>query len=263
MISFNRIRVIDHNIVIDKKNIFSKRSANIKGVIELKETIPIINVFEGKEIIRSYVIEPLSSNYDLKGQFLHFSISVQENDAVMIDGIISNRNDSHLDWTDENYEAVRFQPFFLKSSEYQNKQLIGKGLFERGLHYPGTITPGGVRNICICDFCKKSFTLQHIHSGFSEVQYFYSSNSQRTLLVKYGEIENIPVQLQELIDEQSLQEVEAKLSGFSNEGYRYYNSLNCPHCAKPFINFEENKHIRPGEYYANKFINKEFLHYTK
>jgi hypothetical protein len=261
MILSNRISVIGQDIFISKKNLFSKRSAKLEGVIKFETVIPAITVLENKQIIRSFIIEPLSSNPNLQGQFLHFSISVQENDAVMIDGIISANRDRHLNWADGKYEAIRLQPFFLKESDYQNTELIGKGLFARGLHYSGTITPTGVENVCICDFCRQSFTLQHVHAGFSEVQYFYSSDSKHTLLVRYGEIEKLPLQLQESIEENSLKEVETVLSNFSGEGFKYYNSLNCPHCSKPFINFSDNKDMRPKEYYANKFINEGFLYF--
>ena len=258
----NRIRVRGQNIYIQKKNFFLKDSSNLNSVMRFADEIPIINIFDDELLIRSFVIEPLISNPELKGQFLHFSISVQENDAVMIDCILSRSQYSHLTWKDEKYESIRLQPFFLTSSGHQNDNLIGKGLFERGLHFTGTITPMGVRCVCICDYCKKSFTLQSIHAGFSNVQYFYSLNGKRTLLVPYDEVENIPIQLDDNITEQLLEEVELELTRGNNDGYKYYNSLNCSHCSKPFINFINNKTMRPKEYYANKFINNEFYYLT-
>lgn len=260
---FNRIKIIGQDIFIKKKNFLFESSSKLEGVLMFNNDKPTLRIFDDGQLIRSFTIDPLASNPYLRQQFLHYSISVQENDAVMIDGIISNQQDSAKNWDDTDYEAIRLQPFFLISSDHLNFNLIGKGLFERGLHYSGIITPSGVRNICICDFCEKNFTLQHCHAGFSEVQYFYSSNSKKTLLVKYGELEGLPAQLQKDINEESLAKLEATISTLYTDAFKYYNSLNCPHCGKPFINFNQNKSMRPNEYYANKFINEEFIYFKK
>jgi len=126
----------------------------------------------------------------------------------------------------------------------------------RGLHFGGTVIPAGVRIVCVCDRCNLSFTLQHFHAGFSEVQYFYSEDGSETLIVPYGAIENMPRQLQQVIDPDLLREVEAELPApLHGKGeFGYYNSFPCPHCHAPFIDFEKNKQIRPGEYYGNTLI---------
>ena len=175
----------------------------------------------------------------------------------MIDGVISKSNNTFPKWDEEGYEAIRFQPFCLSDANECNQQLIGKGLFQRGLHFSGRITPTSVRNICVCDRCSQSFTIQHFHAGFSELQYFYSSNSYETLTVPYGAIDNMPVQLQTHIDTLTLEIVEAKLPAPKNKPgtFKYYNSFKCPHCSASFIDFENYKEIRPQEYYGNTYIN--------
>ena len=55
--------------------------------------------------------------------------------------------------------GVRFQPFMLPEFTVDTSDLAGKGLFDRGLHFPGSITPGNVSVLCLCDSCKKSFRL--------------------------------------------------------------------------------------------------------
>ncbi|RTY85665.1 hypothetical protein [Flavobacterium sp. GT3R68] len=97
------------------------------------------------------------------------------------------------------------------------------------------------------------------HAGFSESQYFYSDDSKQTLLVRYGEIQNLPTQLQKEIDKSVVSEIEAELpKPTKGEGsYRYYNSFCCPHCSSPFIDFQKNRQIRPNEYYGNKYINEK------
>jgi hypothetical protein len=232
-----------------------KKEREINYVFEFREPQPTMRVFENKKLSRKYRIE----TPDLTGQFFHSTIRVLKNSAVMINGIISKDQNKCPSWKDENYEAIRLQPFFLSDNEQENKKLKGAGLFQRGLHFSGTITPKGVRVVCICDCCQKSFTLQHFHAGFSEVQYFYSADSKKTLIVPYGQIEKMHIQLQEIIDYRTLELVEEQLpkSSNGNGSFKYYNSFRCPHCGSPFIDFEKNKDIRPKEYYGNYLINQE------
>lgn len=255
-----RIEVKHDYINIRKPSFFNKKAVKLLGVITFKSTTPEINILENGIFLRCYRIEPLLNNPDLNGKFLHFSISVQENDAVMIDGIISDFSDRHSSWQELGYEGIRLQPFYLKNSAYNNN-LIGKGLFERGLHFAGVITPQTVRNICICDYCAKSFTIEHLHAGFSEMQYFYSNSSHETLLIPYNTIPNIPKQLEKHIDFNTVEIIDTELAKkLKRNNFKYYNSFRCPHCLNPFIDFEKNKQARPNEYYANKIINTDFVY---
>jgi len=260
-----RIEIQGDSIFIGNHNENVGKAVEIDAVFNLSNSIPELKVYENGQLLRLFKIETLVTNADLSGQFLHSNIRVLANSGIMIDGIISRSDLEFPKWTDEDYEAIRFQPFYLTNANDNNIHLKGKGLFERGLHYSGTITPTGVRNICVCDDCKKSFTIQHFHAGFSEVQYFYSADSRETLTVPYGEIENVPAQLQENIDLMQLQIIERELAEMSNkeQPFRYYNSFKCPHCFAPFIDFENNKAIRPKEYYGNTYINKLPVHWTK
>lgn len=237
-----------------------KKEREVKHVFDFKEAQPTIRVFENKKLKREYLIETLTENPDLSGQFFHSSIRILKNSAVMIDGIISKDANKTLDSTEHDYEAIRLQPFFLSDNEKENEKLKGQGLFQRGLLFSGTVTPSGVRAICICDSCQKSFTLQHFHAGFSESQYFYSSDSKKTLIVSNGQIEGMPLQLQETIDEKELRRIEQLLpeSEDGRGSFKYYNSFKCPHCDFPYIDFENNKAMRPNEYYGNRHINQEF-----
>ena len=106
-------------------------------------------VHEDGNLIRTYRIQTVTSNPDLNGQFFHSSIRILPNSAVMIDGIISRSKSSCLTWTDKGYEAVRLQPFYLSNKKEENDKLVGLGLFMRGLHFSGAVTPAGVRCVCI------------------------------------------------------------------------------------------------------------------
>lgn len=255
--SSDRLVISGNNVFIKNKGKNTDTVSEVDWVFPLHEREPELLVHEDGNLIRIYQIQTITSNPDLNGQFLHSSIRILPNSAVMIDGIISRSKSNPLTWTDPGYEAVRLQPFYLSNKKGENDKLVGLGLFMRGLHFSGTVTPPGVRSICICDRCNLSFTLQHFHSGFSEVQYFYSDDGKETLTVPYGTIENLPHQLQEAIDPKMLEKVEAALPAplYGKGNFRYYNSFLCPHCQAPFIDFEKNKEIRPGEYYGNTFIN--------
>jgi hypothetical protein len=260
----NRIDVKGDCIFIDNQKGNVGKASELETVFNLKISTPEIKVYENQHLIHTFRIDTLKSNPDLAGQFLHSSIRIFANSGVMIDGIISKTATSFAQWTDNDYEAVRFQPFYLSDKKENNIALKGKGLFERGLHFSGTITPKGVRNICICDSCNRSFTTEHFHSGFSELQYFYSTDSKETLTVSYGSIENLPTQLQSTIDNDTLEIIENKLPSPSNGfgKFRYYNSFKCPHCLAPYIDFENHKEIRSKEYYGNTHINQKPRQWT-
>ena len=261
MLTTKRIKIKGTDIYISKPGLFGQKSEELLGIICFDKSTPTICIYENNELLKTFVVETLSKNSDLTGQYFHISVRLFENNALMIDGIISKYKDKYPDWKEENYEAIRLQPFFLSAADKKlTTQLGGKGLFDRGLHYAGTVTPTTVRVICICENCNKSFSIQHLHGGFSECQYFYSDDSKQTLIVPYGEIKNLPTQLQKSIDEKIILEVEAELPKPTqgNGSYRYYNPFRCPHCLIPFIDFQNNKEIRPNEYYGNKYINEKF-----
>lgn len=257
-----RLIIQDESIFIDNSNGNIGKVAQFDKVFRLTEPRPEIKVYENNELIRLYRIDTLIANPNLAGQFLHSSIRILDNSAVMIDGVLSKSHTSLPTWTNENYEAVRLQPFFLSNENNQNLQLVGKGLFERGLHFSGTVTPTTVRCVCICDDCKRSFSLQHFHAGFSEVQYFYSTESKETLIVPYGAISNMPVQLQKIVEVATLKEVESKLPKSSDGEFRFYNSFKCPYCLSPFIDFSKFPEMRTKEFYGNTLLNHKAKQWT-
>lgn len=237
----------------------------IEHVFLLREKEPEIIVYEDADIIRKYRIQAIDINPDLSGQFFHSSIRILPNSAVMIDGIVSKSKGNHATSTEKGYEGVRFQPFYLSNKEEENERLVGLGLFMRGLHFSGTVTSSDIRCVCVCDNCNLSFTLQHFHAGFSEAQYFYSDDGKETLIIPYGAIENMPHQLQEIIDPEMLKNVEAALPAplFGRGKFLYYNPFPCLHCQAPFIDFGKNKAIRPGEYYGNTLVNVRPTHWDE
>lgn len=251
-----RIKVNNNNIFINNADQGLRNiSFEITPIIQFLDNFPEITIFEDNNLVRKFKIEPLANKPPLKGKYFHSSIRVNSNSSVQIDGIISNSESTF----DENGEGIRFQPFFLSDKENENQKLKGLGMFDRGLHYLGLVTPSNVRLVCTCDECSESFGVQFMHAGFAEVQYFYSSNSKETLIVPYdNKLGPVPYQTQKDIDENQLNEIESKLPKTEDGTFEYYNAFKCPHCFADFINFRANKKLRPREYYAYVYCNNNF-----
>lgn len=261
MFTTTQIKITGNDVYINKPALFGKKTNEHFDVIVLEQAVPTIRVFENNHLRRAFRLETQATNPDLTGQYFHISVRIQENGAVMIDGVISKYRDNHPSLHDDDFEGIRFQPFFLNTVDPSiGQQLIGNGVFAKGLHYAGLVTPTSVRVICVCDKCNKSFTVQHVHAGFSECQYFYSDDSQQTLLVPYDKFDNMPRQLQETLDDHIISAIESQLPEPTTRkgSYRYYNSFRCPHCLSPYIDFPKNKHIRTSEYYTLTHINNKF-----
>ena len=155
-------------------------------------------------------------------------------------------------------KGIRFQPFYLPQCKANPKELIGQGLFHRGLHFSGTVTPGNVSSSCICDYCGKSFRIQSFHAGFDQSAYFYCSNNPHTLITS-AYIAGVPAPLSHPTPS-VLSEIESKLPPCKQCGgtFRYANPFLCPHCKRPFIDFQRHPEIRDNEYYGN-FLYSERL----
>ncbi|MBN2145016.1 MAG: hypothetical protein JW774_10365 [Candidatus Aureabacteria bacterium] len=193
-------------------------------------------------------------------RYVHFSIRIQDNFAVQADCLISTTShagDSAKLYREHKISGIRFQPFFLPEGKVKPEEFIGKGLFERGFHFPGRVTPGNVSCICICDYCRKSFHLQSFHAGFSDVQYFYCSDYPHTLVVS-SYIKDVPAQLSET-DPDGLNRLESKLPRCSicNGTFHYLNSFLCPLCKKPYIDFRKYPRNRKNEYYGNHIFGEK------
>ena len=151
----------------------------------------------------------------------------------------------------EDEVGVRFQPFFLAGA-HNVPDLRGRGLFARGLHFRGTVTPGGILLSCECDACQRTFLVRSFHAGFADQAYFYSASGRYTLVMP-ATIEGAPAVLT-APDAAALQAVENALP-LAPDGTRfaYRNPFRCPHCAAPYIDFAAHPNERQGEYYGLYF----------
>lgn len=236
-----------------------------QAVLPLLEQAPRVTVYVGSTPVARYVLDPIAQNPSLAGKFLHASIRVLDNLGLMMDGLISlDERDAQAGAADDGsgrrfLEGVRFQPLFIGAAREKNAETIGQGLFARGLHFSGTVTPRTVRACCLCDHCGGAFSLEHVHTGFTGEQYFYCERGLHTVFVDPRRFPGCPSALQEDIDSASLAEVEARLPLCSVCGtsFRYFNPLRCRHCGAPYLDFTRFPEMRPHEYYGCTIVGEE------
>jgi hypothetical protein len=190
----------------------------------------------------------------------HFSVRVHTNRACQADCVVTNSQQFDPEaFGRGDALGIRFQPFFLPGGAASNSELKGKGLFARGLHFNGTVTPGNTLLSCECDSCRRSFLIRSYHAGFSNSGYFYSASGKYTLTVS-SYLAGAPAALAEP-EPTALAALEAGLP-VAPDGSRfaYLNPFRCPHCLVPYIDFAEPG-SRSAEYYGNYFAGSELLRY--
>ncbi|WP_076073095.1 hypothetical protein [Sphingomonas montana] len=191
--------------------------------------------------------------------WLHLSVRVHAGFGCQADAVIVH-TETHAAGAPlgEGEVGVRFQPFFLAGAA-NVPDLAGHGLFARGLHFRGIVTPGTVLLSCACDACHRTFLVRSIHAGFAEQAYFYSASGTYTLLVD-GRVAGAPVPLAPP-DPVLLATLETALPP-APDGTRfaYLNPFRCPHCRASYLDFAANPGEREGEYYALHFPDTPPMH---
>lgn len=194
--------------------------------------------------------------------WLHLSVRVHANLACQADAVVTQRP-VHQAGTPlgEGDVGVRFQPFFLAGASHP-PNLTGQGLFARGLHFVGSITPSNIFLSCECDACRRSFLVRSFHAGMGGQAYFYSASGGYTLILD-GHEHGAPVPLAQP-DEAALRALEASLPvAPDGSSFSYYNPFRCPHCAAPYIDFTAHPERREGEYYGLYLADRLPLRYTR
>ncbi|MFD1950442.1 hypothetical protein ACFSGX_06640 [Sphingomonas arantia] len=183
--------------------------------------------------------------------WLHLSVRVHPNLGCQADAVVTARPDhaSGAAIADDEV-AMRFQPFFLPGATAPT--LTGRGLFARGLHFAGLVTPGNILLSCECDACGRSFVVRSFHAGFADLGYFYSASGRHTLTVA-ASLPGAPVALADP-DPTALAALEASLPAAPDgTAFAYRNPFRCPHCAAPYVDFTSHPEQRAGEYYGLYF----------
>ncbi|MCC2978076.1 hypothetical protein LK533_15540 [Sphingomonas sp. PL-96] len=181
--------------------------------------------------------------------WLHLSVRVHPHLGCQADAVVTERPEhSSGAPIGEDEIGIRFQPFFLPEAP-SIPALDGRGLFARGLHFSGLVTPGNILLSCECDRCARTFLVRSFHAGFGETAYFYSGSSRYTLTVD-ARLEGAPAPLSDP-DPEALAALEARLPAAPDGSrFAYQNPFRCPHCDAPFIDFVAHPEQRAGEYYG-------------
>ena len=265
VITINKNKInIDFSELEKEINNSKISSKELVEVVNVKTTIePVSNeliIFKDNECIATYIIELGNKSNFSSLKFLHLGIRILNNFGLVINGEI---DDSPFKTKKKinQIDGIRFQPVLLNAYNNDNPENKGMGLFSRGLHFSGFITPSNFRLCCICDECKKSFNIHSYHAGNGYFQYFYSDDGSETLMVPYDAIEDMPGQLCKNISEESVKRIDSQLEKKGYGRFKFYNPFRCPYWKAPYIDFQKHPEIREYEYYANVFLNKEMIEY--
>jgi hypothetical protein len=229
--------------------------AEKRPAIELTRQNQELRFVDSKGGVRAY---DLTSVFGEGDRHVYLSVRVSSGYAAQADAIVSKEPCEPEQAVKGNaWKGIRLEPFYLPECAGNPAELVGKGLFYRGLHFSGVITPGNASLLCICDCCKKSFRLQSFHAGFSNLCYFYCSRGSHTLVVNAFANDAPPVLGK--ADRESVARFERRLPACSQCGgeFRYLNPLRCPHCREPYIDFQKHPAIREQEYYGNYLYGAE------
>lgn len=180
--------------------------------------------------------------------WLHLNVRIHPNLGCQADAV-ATANPEHTAGAavGDDEIGMRFQPFILFGGAAID--LRGRGLFARGLHFSGLVTPGNILLSCECDHCAQTFIARSFHAGFAQSGYFYSESGHYTLVVD-GAIEGAPVPLSDP-EPGALAALEARLPlAPDGTGFAYRNAFRCPHCSAPYVDFIAHPEQRAGEYYG-------------
>jgi hypothetical protein len=228
---------------------FSELPVEKKPLAELNSGQHSLHFADSAGNVRSF---DLSSVFAEGGRCLHMSVRVGPTFAVQADCVATERRDENSrEAFLRGATGVRFQPFMLPEFKGDTSDMAGRGLFFRGLHFQGSVTPGNVSALCLCDHCRKSFRLQSFHAGLADLAYFYCSGGPHTLIAS-SHIEDAPPMWGKA-DMTSVARFEGRLPKCSDCGgsFGYLNPLLCPYCREPFIDFKRHPQEREKEYYGN------------
>lgn len=198
-----------------------------KGALLLTEKEPKILLYEDGAKIREFVLRT-ENEEDFTNKYFLISVWITHHGnpaamAVQMDGIISDTpQDRTLTWNDIGY---RMEGCFLlvsgDASDQKYEMMRGRDLEMKALKYQGLTTPANIRLVGVCPECGKSFAFHGYAFYMAQDDVVYSDDGLDVCTVSSYEI-----------DKDKVYEVEGKK-------FRYYNSFNCPHCLKPYIDYKK------------------------
>ncbi len=188
----------------------------------------------------------------------YFSITIGKGLTCQADAILMKKEgDAPEAFAAGRADGLRLQPFYLPGCHSRPSELVGRGLFFRGLHYSGTVTPGNVSLSCICDVCDAAFGCNRSTQA-SVDRHIFIAATDRIRLRSARHTEGAPPASGKA-DPESLAALETRLPACSHCGgtFAYLNSFRCPHCAAPYIDFGRFPSEREIEYYGNYLYGEE------
>ena len=209
------------------------QSYSAVSTMRLSDRAPVISLYEDDILIHKYTLEP--DKKDFTNKYFHVCVNFHMSFAddslpiVQIDGYVSD-NAKPIEMSPEDV-GFRFEGYFTKrgglAAENAYASIRGKDLIAKGLERPGAITPQNVRLICVCPECRQSFVLSSLNLPHMACEPFYSENGLDMCVVPTQRIEE-----HGLKNEKSTFTLDEKV-------FNYYNSLNCPHCGVPYIDYKK------------------------
>ena len=220
-------------------------------VVEVRTAQPTLCFIDSRGTRRTF---DLSFVREENASWLHFSIRVSPEFLVQSDFLMTiTQADSEEAFRARAVDGVRVQPFVLPECAKRYDVIEGKGLFRRGFHFKGIITPGNVTLLCRCAYCERSFRVRSVHAGMGNAVYFYCGSCSHTLMAS-ADLEDAPPVIGPAYEEE-LKRFEQRLPPCEACGgsFSYYNPFLCPHCKEPYIDFGKYPKERDWEYYCNVY----------
>lgn len=238
-ISTNIVKLKSQNIFIDtfalkKWAEINKEYYEYQGSMLLKETSPIISVYENKKLVQSYTLETKTGE-DYTGKYFHISINLTISSdhltpVAVIDGFVADsQEETKMEF---KHICYRFEVLFLDRESEATKiwqaRVTGNDLYAKALRKPGYITPGNVRLVGVCQSCRKSFTFIGYNFPHMQAEAAYSDDGLDVMeLSAYEQIDKNTWSCEQ-----------------NGKTFRYYNSFNCPHCGEPYIDYKKYPEIK-------------------
>lgn len=202
------------------------------GAIALKTKTPSLLLYEGEELSHEYVLGN-TKDEDYTGKYFLYSVrmSMVGNPVapvVQIDGFVADSPDEESMGSNTGYRFEGYHPYF-GGIESSRRRLVQSGadLIEKGLKYPGYITPANVRLVGICDECGKSLTFIGYNYPGMNAEPLYSDDGTSV-------IESYDYNMDK---DNGVVEKDGRK-------YRYYNSFCCKYCGHPYIDYNRKREMK-------------------
>lgn len=222
---------------------------NIRGILELSEKTPVINIVEKGEVKMSYRLDNLESE-DFSDFYLYVSGKGKYSGGVVsmnFDGVIIEHPIDASDalFIELGRVVYRFETYYADTDNNERARAlrantVGMDIDSKGFIKTGYITPANYRCIGMCAGCKDTFVFNALNFNMAHCEPVYSDDGITT-----GKLSTSPV------DKNNWH---ITLQGVT---FRYYNSFCCPHCGAPYIDYKNHHELKKSGNLGCVHLNKE------